>query len=192
MKNALIIFVRNPELGKVKTRLAAQIGNARALEIYQKLLQHTKAAALHADCDKYVFATEQLTDNTWKDFTIEQQADGDLGKKMLHAFDHLFKKNYEKVVIIGSDCPTLTTVIIKKAFYELNAKDVVIGPAEDGGYYLLGMKKLHSEIFKDKNWSSDLVLQETLISINSLQLSSHQLETLTDVDEEKDLPLSWR
>ena len=192
MKNALIIFVRNPELGKVKTRLAAQIGNEKALDIYMKLLQHTRQVAFKADCDKYVFATEPLQDDTWKDFNVEQQADGDLGEKMSHAFKTIYEKGYEKVSIIGSDCPDLSSKIIKEAFEKLDEKDIVIGPAKDGGYYLLGLKKLYPEIFREKNWSTGSVFNETVESLNHLKLSFHQLVTLTDLDEEKDIPLTWR
>ena len=192
MKNALIIFVRNPELGKVKTRLAAQVGNQKALEVYLKLLQHTKEVALHADCDKFIFATEPLKDETWKDFITAYQVEGDLGKKMCNAFDLLFKKGFERVVIIGSDCPGLSSKHINNAFAELNNVDVVIGPAKDGGYYLLGMKKLHSAIFNGKNWSTNSVYKETIKSFGELQLTFSQLEMLTDVDEVQDLPEYWR
>ena len=192
MKNALIIFVRNAELGKVKTRLAAQIGNKKTLEIYIKLLQHTRQVAVHADCDKFIFTTEPLQDNTWKDFKVEHQANGDLGEKMLHAFNNIFEKGYEKVVIIGSDCPDLSSPIINKAFEKLVKNDIVIGPAEDGGYYLLGMKKLYPDILKNKNWSTSSVFNDTVETINNLDLTFYQLVTLADVDEEKDIPEGWR
>lgn len=191
MKKALIIFVRNPEPGKVKTRLAAQIGNEKALAVYIKLLQHTKQVASGADCDKYIFATAPLKDDTWKDFHVESQIEAGLGERMLHAFNLLFKKDYKKVVIIGSDCPELTTTHIEEAFANLEQYDVVIGPAKDGGYYLLGMKTLHTKLFEDKPWSTASVLKDTLHTIDGLNLSCHLLETLTDVDEEKDLPQNW-
>ena len=110
---------------------------------------------------------------------------------MFNAFDLLFKKGFERVVIIGSDCPGLSSKHINNAFAELNNVDVVIGPAKDGGYYLLGMKKLHSAIFNGKNWSTDAVFKETIKSIDELQLTFSKLETLTDVDEEKDIPPEW-
>lgn len=192
MKKALIIFVRKPEAGKVKTRLAAQIGNEKALEVYIKLLQHTKFVALESDCDKYIFATENRDDNTWRGFNIEQQSEGDLGERMAHAFENLFNKNYKKVVIIGSDCPGLSVKHLEEAFGSLNNHDVVIGPAHDGGYYLLGMKKLHKKIFENKNWSTDSVFADSMHTIDKLHLSCFQLETLIDVDEEKDLPDSLK
>lgn len=188
MKDALIIFVRKPELGKVKTRLAASVGDQRALEIYRHLLMHTKEVALGYACDKYVFATGDVMQDDWKEFFIEQQSIGDLGNKMSHAFEFLFQKKYHKVVIIGSDCLELNVDHIKQAFTQLGEKDVVIGPANDGGYYLLGMKKNHPEIFINKKWGDDSVFSDTVATINHLGLSIYTLENLNDVDEEKDLP----
>lgn len=192
MKEALIIFVRNPELGKVKTRLAAQIGDEKALNVYRKLLAHTKELAVETGTDVFVFATEALSDDYWNQFTIAQQKGDDLGQKMQSAFEAVFNKGYEKVVIIGSDCPELSCAHIQEAFQSLDEKDVVIGPAKDGGYYLLGMKKIHEKLFHNKAWSTAKVFEETITAINELQLSYKQLETLRDVDEEKDLPQSWR
>ena len=188
MKNALIIFVRNPELGKVKTRLASTIGNQKALDIYIKLLQHTKAVAAASESDKYVFATGQINELEWKAFNIEQQSGESLGDKMLHAFGFLFQQNYKNVVIIGSDCLEITNDHLAEAFSRLEDHDVVIGPANDGGYYLLGMKQAHSEIFLNKTWGSALVLTETIETIKKQHLSFYLMEKLTDIDEEKDLP----
>lgn len=192
MKDALIIFIRNPELGKVKTRLAATVGNERALEIYLLLMNHTKEVAFACNCDKFVFATGDVLEKDWKGFYIEQQSDGDLGYKMSQAFAFLFQKNYERVIIIGSDCLELSVGHLLQAFSELNDKDVVIGPANDGGYYLLGMKKNNADIFLDKEWGKDSVFNETLATITKLGLSIYQLENLTDIDEEKDLPVHLR
>jgi rSAM/selenodomain-associated transferase 1 len=191
MKEALIIFVRPPEPGKVKTRLAAQIGAGKAVAIYQKLLAHTKSVVMETSCDAFVFTTETLQDDYWNDFMIEQQSGNDLGEKMLHAFDAIFNKGYEKVLIIGSDCPQLSPAHIVKAFQGLDDYNVVIGSAKDGGYYLLGMKTLTKELFKNKSWSTSSVFQQTLDTLRQLDLSCFQLETLTDVDEVKDVPAEW-
>lgn len=192
MQNALIIFARNPELGKVKTRLAAQIGAAPALAIYLKLLQHTRLIALQAACEKYVFTTEPLQDDFWQGFNLKNQGSGDLGEKMMCAFEYLFNKGHQKAVIIGSDCPGLSTQHIENAFDALDSNDVVIGPAHDGGYYLLGMKKLHLPIFQNKRWSTTAVFDETVTTLKMLGLSFHLLEVLTDVDVAEDLPEEWR
>ncbi len=192
MKKALIIFVRNPEIGKVKTRLAAQIGNDKALTVYKKLLAHTKSVAAAMNCDVFVFTTEALQDAQWNKFIIEQQRGNELGQKMQKAFETVFAKGYGKAVIIGSDCPGLSTSHVQQAFDFLNASEVVIGPAKDGGYYLLGMKRLHQILFQINTWSTTTVFDETIALINASRLSFKQLETLTDVDEEKDLPDEWR
>ncbi len=191
MLNALIIFVRNPVHGKVKTRLAAQIGEGPALSIYLKLLQHTRLVALEAVCEKFIFTTEVFTDDFWKGFTIEEQSSGDLGDKMMHAFKDLFKHGYENVLIIGSDCPGLSAKHIQHAFDSLLVNDIVIGPAKDGGYYLLGMKKIYKPIFQNKRWSTAAVFDETLRTINSLKLSLHVMDVLSDVDEASDVPKEW-
>ncbi|MEO7265173.1 MAG: TIGR04282 family arsenosugar biosynthesis glycosyltransferase [Ferruginibacter sp.] len=191
-KKALIIFIRKPELGKVKTRLAAQVGAESALDIYKRLLDHTRVIASAAACDKYIFVTEPLQITDWKSFMEEIQISGSLGEKMQHAFLLLFKKGYQKMVIIGSDCPHLQTTHIEKAFELLAHNDLVAGPANDGGYYLLGLKKIYPALFENKPWSTGLVMEETIATAMKLGLSYKLLETLTDVDEEKDLPLSWR
>lgn len=191
MKNALIIFIRKPEWGKVKTRLAAQIGNDAALLIYKKLLAHTKSVALAAACDVFVFATEELKDDDWKEFTVNDQQGNDLGQKMLHAFETVFNMGFGKAVIIGSDCPQLEASHIDEAFQNLEQHDVVIGPAKDGGYYLLGMRKLHAAIFQNKTWSTAVVYAQTIETFCALQLSHVALQTLQDVDEAKDVPAQW-
>ncbi|MES2882865.1 MAG: TIGR04282 family arsenosugar biosynthesis glycosyltransferase [Bacteroidota bacterium] len=195
MKEALIIFVRHPQLGKVKTRLAATIGNDAALNIYKKLLQHTLEISKKTEATIFVFyADEIVEDDIWQEenFFKLLQAEGDLGQKMLSAFTQVFASGCDKVCIIGSDCYELTETIIADAFTAMNEVDVAIGPANDGGYYLLGMKQLHHSIFENKQWSTRTVFDETIHSIMQAKLSYKTLATLTDVDEEKDLPNEWR
>lgn len=182
-KNLLLIFTRNPELGKVKTRLAKTIGDEPALNIYKFLLNHTKEVTQDLNCDKAVYYSVKVRNNDiWdtSNYQKHQQNGDDLGIRMKNAFQEAFDKNYEKVLIIGSDLYDLKPNHINEAFEKLNSNDVVIGPAEDGGYYLLGMKELHSEVFKNKAWGTSTVRQDTL---NDLQnVSVHLLETLNDVD----------
>ena len=189
MKTALIIFVRKPELGKVKTRLAATLGDDKALEIYKELLQHTNSVALKTTADRFVFYYNQIdTDDIWaqNNFIKKLQADADLGIKMSNAFSQVFEEEYEKVVIIGSDCFELTSAIISDAFEQLNENDVVIGPANDGGYYLLGMKKLYPKFFENKQWSTVDVYQQTIADFEKEHIKYHVLVTLRDVDTEED------
>lgn len=202
--NILMIFVKNPELGKVKTRLASTIGEEKALEVYKTLLAHTCTIVNFIDpaClpagqagpagrfDKAVFYSDIITHNDlWNDEKFQKylQEGEDLGEKMLNAFALSFSRGYDKVVVIGSDCPQLTTEIIEKSFEALNFNEVVIGPAKDGGYYLLGMNKLYKELFQNKTWSSENVLLDTLIDLKKTNIPYTLLETLSDVDREEDL-----
>ena len=188
-KKALIIFVRNPVLGKVKTRLAATVGDEKALEIYQSLLQHTHDITAGLNCDKYVYYADEVANNDmWGNahFKKAKQAEGNLGYKMMRAFADMFQKGYQSVCIIGSDCLSLTATAIKEAFDKLEQADVVIGPSEDGGYYLLGMKKVIAPIFTNKQWSTDSVFPETMTAIKLLSLTHSLLPVLSDIDTEED------
>lgn len=193
MKNAVIIFVRKPELGKVKTRLAATVGKEKALAIYEQLLQHTFEITRFVDFPKFVFYVYAIEQNDlWsaEGFIKKLQSDADLGGKMKDAFAEQFQEGYEKVLIIGSDCFQLTTAIIEQAFELLNNNQIVIGPANDGGYYLLGMKKLHGFIFDDKKWSSKSVFADTVGELKENEISFATLPILTDIDTEEDWLLS--
>lgn len=195
MPDALIIFVRNPELGKVKTRLAKTVGDNKALDIYKQLLQHTLDITINLAIDKYVFYADEIPGNDmWKNdryCRLLQKNEG-LGEKMLHAFQLIFNKQYEKVIIIGSDCIELTQEIISNAFDSLDDHDVVIGPANDGGYYLLGMKKVHEILFINKQWSTDNVFDETVKDLKHLRLRFHKLPQLIDIDTEEDWLLATK
>ena len=190
MKKALIIFVRKPELGKVKTRLAATMGEEKALAVYIELLEHTHQVAAAVNADKFVFCFDEIEENDlWSDgnFIKRLQSPGDLGEKMHNAFAGLFDEGYNDVAIIGSDCYELTTAIIEDAFEMIQQNDLAIGPANDGGYYLLGMKKLCMELFSDIEWSTEKVLAQTLAACTSAGLSYSLLPQLTDIDTEADL-----
>lgn len=110
-----------------------------------------------------------------------------LGEKMYQAAKHTFEAGFNQVVIIGSDCYDLTGAIIKKAFKALETNQIVIGPAFDGGYYLLGMNNIHEEFFINKAWGSENVFIDTLLDIKAKNLSYFLLPTLNDVDVEEDL-----
>ena len=182
-KNLLLIFTRNPELGKAKTRLAKSVGDKTALEIYKFLLNKTKEVTTNLSCDKAVYYSVKVRENDiWSSdvFQKHQQEGEDLGIRMLNAFKDGFKAGYEKVMIIGSDLYDLTPNHINDAFSKLDTNDVVIGPAEDGGYYLLGMKNIQSAIFKNKKWGTATVRKDTLNDLH--KVSVHLLEELNDVD----------
>lgn len=187
-KKAIIIFTRNPELGKCKTRLAKTVGNASALEIYKHLLNHTKNIVKKSTADKFVFYSENIQDNDiWDDsiFIKKSQKGHDLGAKMQQAFSDLFLLGYQKVIIIGSDLLDLKPKHISKAFNALKNHDFVIGPAKDGGYYLLGMKTKENTIFEEKAWGTETVLKDTLYNLKNRSLLL--LEELNDIDTFEDL-----
>lgn len=141
---ALIIFVRNPVHGKVKTRLAKNIGDDRALEIYILLLKHTFDITKRLKCKKFVFYADEIAqDDLWSgaDFGKRLQRGNDLGNCMQNAMNELFTEGFSQVIIIGSDCFELNNSILEEAMSHLNKNDAVFGPAQDGGYYLLGKKR---------------------------------------------------
>ena len=188
-KNALIIFVRKPEYGKVKTRLAAALGKTKALEMYELLLQHTHSEAGKTEAEKFVFYADDIcTDDIWNDYKKYAQRGNDLGSRMENAFKNIFDEHYENIIIIGSDCFELTSEIISLSFSLLEKNDVVIGPAKDGGYYLLGMKKMYPTIFENIPWSTSEVFNQTIQKIQLLNLNYELLPVLSDVDTVHDLP----
>ena len=188
--NHLIIFVKNPELGKVKTRLARTIGDEKALYIYKLLLEQTFQVTLPVLADKKLYYSEFVQNmDQFNDLVYEkhiQSGDG-LGDKMYNAVKHSFGEWAGKVVLIGSDCFELNSGIIEEAFKALEENDYVLGPAKDGGYYLIGMKELNLEIFQNKEWSSENVFLDTLLDIKNQEKSHYLLPTLSDVDIEEDL-----
>lgn len=187
---SLIIFVKNPVLGKVKTRLAATIGAEKALGIYRQLLTRTQTITQSLPWTKALYYADFIPEHDQWDaaaYTKHLQSGPDLGTRMENAFAAGFAQRYQRICIIGSDCFQLTTAIIQEAFATLAHKDVVIGPAQDGGYYLLGMREPHPFLFKGITWSTASVLAETLQHAAANHLSVGLLPTLSDVDEEKDL-----
>lgn len=188
-KEALLIFVKNMIPGHVKTRLAATIGDQAALNIYQHLLRHTHHTVKNMKAEKFVFYSNKIENDLWESefFKKEVQQGIDLGDRMENAFKEYFKKDYEKLVLVGTDCPTLNRDVLETAFASLKDVDVAIGPATDGGYYLIGMKRMNACLFQDIQWSTDRVLQQSLNICKKNQLSWFLLPELSDIDEEKDL-----
>lgn len=187
----LIIFYRNPELGKVKTRLAAAIGDGKAYSIYLLLAEHTRSVVEQLPMDKALYYSDFIDeDDTWLNGTFQKflQSGNDLGEKMQNAFKSGFSSHYKSICIIGTDCIDLNANIISEAFRKLLTHDVVIGPAVDGGYYLLGMNRLHRELFENKMWGTDTVFSDTLSDIKLLGLACWELQVLNDVDRVEDLP----
>ncbi|MFC4095157.1 TIGR04282 family arsenosugar biosynthesis glycosyltransferase [Euzebyella saccharophila] len=181
--NLLLIFTRNPELGKCKTRLAATIGDKAALNIYNFLLEHTYSITHKLACHKQVWYSEDIWENDIWDATFFEkklQKGETLGDRMALAFKKGFAAGFHRIVIIGSDMFDLSDRDIEGAFHKLLENDFVIGPAEDGGYYLLGMNTYNEDIFKNKQWGTDSVLQSTLKDITND--SCVLLEERNDID----------
>ncbi|TFV97741.1 glycosyltransferase [Algoriphagus kandeliae] len=184
-KEAIIIFQKNPEKGRVKTRLAADIGEDQALEVYLKLCEICYKTCNSYPADKFLFFDSYLPSDIIpgaEGFQYLIQDAGDLGNKMNEALQRILGKGYEKVVLIGTDCPELTSEHLKQAFEYLEYNDVVLGPALDGGYYLVGVKNKVPEIFDGIPWSTNEVLKKTIKKCTSIGLSYKSLTELSDLD----------
>jgi rSAM/selenodomain-associated transferase 1 len=186
--NLLLIFTRNPELGKGKRRLAATVGDEAALDIYKFLLDHTVAITKNLYAEKEVYYSEEIWENDiWDNqkFCKKLQVGKDLGIRMANAFQEGFQNEYQKIIIIGSDMLDLSQEDLENAFKSLEKNDFVVGPAEDGGYYLLGMKKFMPALFKNKTWGTETVLKDTLADLKNE--TTALLETKNDVDYYEDI-----
>ena len=181
--------MKNLVYGKVKTRLAATIGHDKAFRIYKELIAHTRFITKELPCTKIVFYSDYLqNEDEWgNDYFKAKQQGIDLGERMMNAFNKVINEGYLKAVIIGTDCPLLDAAIINDAFEQLSHNDIVIGPASDGGYYLLGLKKLHPELYQNIPWSTENVLQQTINICRKENLNYNLLQELSDVDDENDL-----
>lgn len=199
-ENGIVIFIKNPQLGKVKTRLAATLGNERALEIYHSLMTHTQKITNGLSAQKFLYYSDFINENDiWSNKLYQKslQHEGqDLGLKMAHAFRLAIRKNCKKALIIGSDCLELTEDAINDAFLKLADNEVVIGPANDGGYYLIGFnfekigencREILENVFLNKEWSHEDVCQDAINACKVLNLKYSKLPTLIDIDDENDL-----
>ncbi|MEX2592354.1 MAG: TIGR04282 family arsenosugar biosynthesis glycosyltransferase [Anditalea sp.] len=188
-EDAIIIFQKKPERGKVKTRLAKTIGDEKAVEVYQYLLDHThqQVALLHVPT--FVFFDKEVQPEFLRNRNYHSaiQSPGNLGEKMKSAFQEVFDQGYQKAVIIGTDCKELEAEILSGAINSLESHDLVIGPALDGGYYLLGMKKIHPPLFENKEWSSSTVFSDSMKDVKNLGLDTCILKELSDVDIYEDM-----
>lgn len=195
----LLVFAREPVLGRVKTRLAAGIGAEAALAAYRELLALTAATVTAAQVPATVWLADAPAPPAdpgrprpeWPGQPWRVQPAGSLGDRMAHAFAAAFAGGAMRAVIIGTDCPGLSAALLHQAFDGLRTHDLVVGPAADGGYYLLGLRALHLSLFHNKNWSTASVLPDTLADAARLGLRVAQLPTLHDVDSASDLA-TWR
>lgn len=183
------VFVKAPIPGRVKTRLAADIGPVAAAGLYRRLGRRVVRAAVS---DEYQTAVSyaprgdgRLVRAWLRGLGVHRfhpQAEGTLGARLLAALGRHLRAGARRVTIIGSDCPGVDRRVIREAFAALDDHDLVLGPARDGGYYLIGMKALHEPLFRGIHWSSEAVLSETRTAARDLGLSCHLLGPLRDVD----------
>jgi rSAM/selenodomain-associated transferase 1 len=186
-KEVVLVFQKNEVLGKVKTRLAAGMGELRALEIYRQLVQMTYSALAEVPASIWTYFSDFIPETVnfpiAKSFAQEGQ---DLGERMAGAFARSFEMGMDKVVLIGTDCPTLQSQHLNEAFEALTDSDLVLGPATDGGYYLIGMKRRADYLFEGISWSTSQVLTETLNVASQHGLTTTLLQELNDVDTSED------
>jgi len=183
MINKLIVFLKSPQLGFVKTRLAIDVGAERALSIYHWLVEYTLIQAEKVDAELHLYFNNMPADNlNFRQRNIKLQKGDDLGDKMINALMDF--KNNGPVVLIGSDCPEIIPEIIEEAYEALSRHDVVLGPAFDGGFYLIGINNIPENIFQDIEWGSSTVYETLTNNLN--HLSVHKLKTLGDIDSVDD------
>lgn len=193
----LIIFARYPEAGKVKTRLMPAVGAEAAAAIYRQMAELTLAQARALVDVRPVSIQVWFTGGhadalpQWlgEDLTYQPQPEGDLGDRLSQAFCTAFDQGHTAVIAIGTDCPSLSTTLLNQGFEALQHHDLVLGPATDGGYYLIGLQRSRPELFQDIAWSTAGVLQQTKTIAAKLGLTHFHLPTLTDVDNPEDLEI---
>lgn len=199
ISDCILIFVRAPQPRSVKTRLAAEIGHEAALLIYRRLAEHAvaEARAVGAAVSVRVHFTPLNTDSVVREWLgggvgYFPQRGTELGERMRNAFEDAFAAGHGRVVIIGSDLPGLSAGLLRDTLALLGSASVVVGPARDGGYYLLGLRAMVPGIFEDIAWSTPEVLDATLSRLAALGITPALLPVLGDVDVAADLPDGWR
>jgi rSAM/selenodomain-associated transferase 1 len=186
-KELVLVFQKNAILGKVKTRLAAGLGETQALEIYRQLLDKTYLALRNFPVPIWTYFSDFIPENpTYPTGNRMVQVGQDLGERMKNAFAGCFELGMEKIVLIGTDCPSLEGKHIIQAFEALNQSDLVLGPARDGGYYLIGMSRRADFLFEGITWSSEWVLSQTLALAEEQGFDTTLLPILEDIDTLED------
>ena len=197
MKQTLIIFSRYPEAGKTKTRMIPALGAEGAAQLQKRLSEHTLSQAREFQQQteveiKVYFAggnKDLMQDWLGKDLSYQEQAKGDLGERMEQAF---VDNKKAKIVIIGIDCPSITPTVLQNAFNYLENRDLVLGEAADGGYYLIGLKvedDVPTQLFRGIDWGTETVFNSTIAIAKNLSLNTKVLPVLRDIDRPEDLDL---
>jgi uncharacterized protein len=188
----LVIFLKAPRLGTVKTRLAASLGKENALRAYRHMAEHLLRKLNGLPGVEIRFSPDEAEAEVreWigDRFEFRPQGTGDLGERLQRTFHDNFSRGYQRIVILGSDCPKAERADVEQAWASLAHHDVVIGPATDGGYWLIALRAAQPTLFKDIPWSTDRVLNTTLERLRASGLSYELLRQLSDIDIEAD----WR
>ena len=189
----LIILSKNPEAGQVKTRLARDVGEKKALEIYEILREHTALVTAKVSAERMVFyssfiPSSDLFRTTTFNFRLQEGAD--LGERMFDAIRSGFEAGFHHIVLIGTDCYELSSEILDEAFSALERSDAVVGPATDGGFYLIGLNRLIPELFLNRVWSTSAVLRESIRILQRRETPYELLSELSDIDTFDDLKKS--
>ena len=195
MQEELIVFTRHPEPGKAKTRLIPALGAEGAAELHRKMTEHTIAQAKSLKNSRSTTIAVHFTGGTvtqmqnWlgSELRYYPQQSGDLGDRLINAFQTAFNSGATSAIAIGTDCPELSTEQLAIAFTKLISHPLVIGSASDGGYYLIGLQTLIPELFQTISWSTNIVFSQTLEIAKKLQLEPFHLPTLNDIDRPEDL-----
>jgi rSAM/selenodomain-associated transferase 1 len=194
---ALIVFLKHPEAGAVKTRLLPLLGAQTAAELYRALCEEVLRTTVprRGEYERLVFfappeAAEAV--RAWlPGVRLFPQGGGDLGARMSAAFARAFDRGAERAAIVGTDSPAVSRATVTAALDALDEVDVVLGPAEDGGYYLLALRQPRPELFEGVAWSTGAVLEETVARAARGGLRVHRLAPLRDIDTPEDLRAEW-
>jgi rSAM/selenodomain-associated transferase 1 len=185
---AIAILAKNPIPGRVKTRLARTVGEEEATRIYEQLYYRTLAEVSSlARADAFIYQAPNIDRELVKDYSIEArlQSKGDLGERMNHAMEELLS-DYSAVLLVGEDCPLISSELMDRAFDGLSAAEVTLGPSEDGGFYLIGATQSVPQLFLQRQWSHDQVFSDSLDIAEKQGLSLFILKELYDIDRESD------
>lgn len=196
-KQHLIIFTRYPEAGKTKTRLIPALGIEGAANLQRQMTEHTlsqvkqlqKTSAISCEVRFAGGNLQLMQDWLGDDIAYQPQGEGDLGSRMAQSFYNAFQSGAKKAITIGTDCPDVDDQILADAFDQLHQCDLVLGPALDGGYYLIGLQRPLPKLFMNIDWGTSQVLQQTIDTAQTLNLSVNYLPLLADIDRPEDLPI---
>jgi rSAM/selenodomain-associated transferase 1 len=195
-ENLLVMFVKYPEPGQVKSRLALTLGDRKAAQVYKSVTEELISAVVPSSSDTvydmavaYSPADAAQDMRTWLRSGIQlmPQSGANLGERLQNAFAAGFADGYARIIIIGSDCPAVTRELVRDALHRLKIHEVVIGPAADGGYYLIGLSRSAPELFTNIDWSTEHVFDQTIEKCDRLGLAYTLLPPLRDIDRPEDL-----